>query len=173
MFGLEPIIFIIIVINILYVTFFTLRMLLVIKGQKVWASIISMLEVYVYLVGLTIFLDNLNKPSNMIAYCAGWGLGVYLGGKIEEFLALGYVTVQAIVHSFDFELPHALKRQGFGVASWTADEKSGRRTVIQVLVKRRHEQKVLKIINKMSPNAFVISYELKNFQEGFWGKGTF
>ncbi|MED3563061.1 DUF2179 domain-containing protein [Bacillus xiapuensis] len=173
MFGLEPIIFIIIVINILYVAFFTLRMLLVIKGQKVWASIISMLEVYVYLVGLTIFLDNLNKPSNMIAYCAGWGLGVYLGGKIEEVLALGYVTVQAIVHSFDFELPHALKRQGFGVASWTADEKSGRRTVIQVLVKRRHEQKVLKIINKMSPNAFVISYELKNFQEGFWGKGTF
>ncbi|MED1467526.1 DUF2179 domain-containing protein [Bacillus salipaludis] len=172
MFGLEPIIFIIIMINILYVTFFTLRMLLVIKGQKVWASIISMLEVYVYLVGLTIVLDNLKDPINMVAYCLGWGLGVYLGGKIEEYLALGYVTVQAIVNPFDFELPRALKNQGYGVTSWTADEKSGRRTVIQVLVKRRHEHKVVKVINKMSPNAFVISYELKNFQEGFWGKGT-
>jgi uncharacterized protein YebE (UPF0316 family) len=169
----EPIIFNIIAINIVYVSFFTLRMMLVIKGQRVFASFISMLEVYIYLIGLSIVLENLKHPVNMIAYCIGWGIGVYLGSRIEEYLALGYVTVQAIVNSLNFELPLILQKQGYGVTSWTADGKNGRRIVIQVLVRRRHEQRVLKIINKMSPNAFVISYELKNFKEGFWGKGSF
>lgn len=170
---LEPIIINIVAFNILYVAFFTLRMILVLKGQKVLASIVSMLEVYTYLLGLTIFLDNLNNPINMIGYCIGWGIGVYLGGKIEEYLALGYVTVQAIVSSIDTRLLSALQKQGYGVTSWRAADKSGERTIIQVLAKRRYEQKVIQLMNKISPNAFIISYELKNFKEGLWGKSPF
>lgn len=143
------------------------------KGQKVLASIISMLEVYVYLLGLAIVLENLNNIFNIIGYCIGWGIGVYLGGRIEEYLALGYVTVQAIVSSVDFQLPKVLQTQGFGVTSWSAEGKSGDRTVLQVLVKRRYEQTVIRLINRLSPNAFIISYELKNFKEGFWGKSLF
>lgn len=173
LYKFEPIIFNIVAFNIFYVSCFTLRMVLVIKGQKMLASIISMLEVYIYLLGLTIVLENLNNPLNMIAYCIGWGMGVYLGSRIEEYLALGYVTVQAIVSSMDYKLSTVLQKQGYGVTTWTAESKSGERTVIQVLTKRRHEQKVVKTINKISPNASVISYELKNFKEGFWGKGTF
>ena len=170
MFKIEPIIFNIVVFNIFYVACFTLRMMLVIKGQKVFASIISMLEVYIYLLGLAIVLENLNNPMNMIGYCIGWGMGVYLGSRIEEYLALGYVTVQAIVSTVDCILPAILQKQGYGVTSWRAGGKSGERTIIQILVKRRYEQRVIQIINKMSPNAFIISYDLKNFKEGFSGK---
>jgi uncharacterized protein YebE (UPF0316 family) len=148
-------------------------MMLVMKGQKVLASMISMLEVYVYLLGLAIVLENLNNIFNIIGYCLGWGIGVYLGGRIEEYLALGYVTIQAIVSSVDFQLPMVLQKQGYGVTSWSAEGKSGNRTVIQVLAKRRYEQRVINLINQMSPNAFIISYELKNFKEGFWGKSVF
>lgn len=167
---LEPIIFTIIAFNIMYMSCFTLRMMLVMKGQKVLASMISMLEVYIYLLGLAIVLENLNNPFNMIGYCIGWGIGVYLGSRIEEYLALGYVTVQAIVSSVNFQLPMVLQMLGYGVTSWSAEGKSGERTVIQVLAKRRYEQRVINLINNMSPNAFIISYELKNFKEGLWGK---
>jgi uncharacterized protein YebE (UPF0316 family) len=160
---LEPIIFDIIVFNIFYMACFTLRMLLVMKGKKVLASIISMLEVYIYMLGLAIVLENLKNPLNLLGYCIGWGMGVYIGSRIEEYLALGYVTVQAIVSTLDFKLPAILQNQGFGVTSWRA----GERTVIQILVKRRYEQKVIQTIDKMSPDAFVISYDLKNFKEGF------
>ncbi|MBM7652529.1 DUF2179 domain-containing protein [Neobacillus cucumis] len=170
MIKLEPIIFNIVMFNIFYVSCFTLRMMLVIKGQKVLASFISMLEVYIYLLGLAIVLENLNNPINIIGYCIGWGLGVYFGSRIEEYLALGYVTIQTIVSSVDIKLPIILQKQGFSVTSWSGADKSGDRTVIQILVKRRYEPKAIKIINKMSPNAFIISYELKNFKEGFWGK---
>ena len=42
-----------------------------------------MAEVFVYLMGLTIVLDKLDNPINIAAYCVGWGMGVYLGSKIE------------------------------------------------------------------------------------------
>ena len=59
---------IIVVINIVYVSLFTLRVILVFKGYRIVASILSMAEVFVYLMGLTIVLDNLDNPINIATY---------------------------------------------------------------------------------------------------------
>ncbi|QQE74956.1 DUF2179 domain-containing protein [Brevibacillus composti] len=162
------IILIIIGINILYVSFFTLRMLMVIKGYRVLASLLAMVEVFVYLKGLAIVLDNLDNPINLAAYCFGWGTGVYLGSKIEERLALGYVTLQVIVDSVNSDLQIKLREQGFGVTSWVAEGRDGHRHVMQVLTKRSNEQKLWKLIYSIAPKAFVISFEPKQLKGGFW-----
>jgi uncharacterized protein YebE (UPF0316 family) len=52
--GVEFIL-IIIGINVLYVSFFTLRMLMVFKGYRVLASILAMVEVFVYLKGRLLY----------------------------------------------------------------------------------------------------------------------
>ncbi|GAB7387703.1 DUF2179 domain-containing protein [Bacillaceae bacterium] len=160
----------IICINVLYVASFTLRMIFVIKGQRVMASFLSMFEVFIYLMGLTIVLDNLDKPINVVAYCIGWGMGVYMGSKIEEYMALGYVSVQIIVDSLEHELPKYLRNHGFGVTSWHGDGKDGKRLILQVLTKRSNEKKLLKLIEELSPQSFVISYEPKHLKGGFWIK---
>ena len=51
---------IIIGINVVYVSLFTLRMILTIKGQKALASVLSIVEVFIYLMGLTLVLDRLD-----------------------------------------------------------------------------------------------------------------
>lgn len=43
---------IILVINIVYVSFFTIRMILTLKGQRYLAAFISMIEVVIYVSGL-------------------------------------------------------------------------------------------------------------------------
>ncbi len=161
-------ILIIIVINVTYVAMFTLRMILVLKGQKLLASLLSMVEVFIYLMGLTIVLDNLDKPLNILAYCVGFGTGVYLGSKIEEMLALGYVMVQIVIDSDEGNVGQMLRDKGYGVTSWLADGRDGKRLVMQVLAKRSNEKKLLKAIENLSPKAFVISYEPKMFKGGFW-----
>ncbi|MFA9380275.1 MAG: DUF2179 domain-containing protein [Acetanaerobacterium sp.] len=163
-------ILLIIGINIVYVSINTLRTIFVIKGQCLLASIISVFEVGIYLVGLTIVLQNLDRPINIIAYCIGYGAGVYIGSRIEQYLALGYVDVQIIVDSVDHDLPVFLREKGYGVTSWNAEGKDGLRLVLHVLAKRRNEKKLLKIITEIAPTAFVISYEPKNFKGGFWTK---
>ncbi|MCI3922369.1 DUF2179 domain-containing protein [Paenibacillus sp. TRM 82003] len=159
---------IIVVINVVYVSLFTLRMIMTIKGQKAYASVLSVVEVFVYLMGLTIVLDNLDNPWNVAAYCIGYGIGVYTGGRIEERLALGYSQVQVIVDSLETELPIKLRALGYGVTSWAADGKDGKRLMMQVLVKRSNERLLLTQLNDLSPKAFIVSYEPKFFKGGFW-----
>ncbi|MGF9906297.1 MULTISPECIES: DUF2179 domain-containing protein [Brevibacillus] len=159
---------IIIGINILYVSFFTLRLLMVIKGYRVLASLVAMVEVFVYLKGLAIVLDNLDNPINLAAYCIGWGMGVFIGSKIEEYLALGYVTLQVVVDSVDLEVPVKLREHGFGVTSWVAEGRDGHRLMMQVLTKRSNEKKLWNLIHEIAPKAFVISFEPKHLKGGFW-----
>lgn len=161
-------ILIIIIINVVYVSLYTLRLIFVIKGQKILAAVLSVFEVFVYMSGLGIVLKNLDNPWNLAAYCVGFGLGVYIGSLIEEYLALGYVTVQVTVDCIELELPTQLREYGYGVTSWLADGKDGKRLMMQVLAKRCNERKLLNILERLSPKAFVISFEPKKFKGGFW-----
>ncbi|CEH30376.1 hypothetical protein AM501_07295 [Aneurinibacillus migulanus] len=161
---------IIFTINIVYVSFFTIRMIMVMKGQKLLASFISTIEVFIYLMGLSLVLDSLDNPFNLAAYCIGWGTGVYMGSKIEEMLALGYVTVQIVLDSAHNDISRVLREKGYGVTSWEANGKDGQRVVMNVLAKRRNEKKLYDTIKELAPKAFVISYEPKFFHGGFWTK---
>ncbi|WP_141434531.1 DUF2179 domain-containing protein [Bacillus sp. 03113] len=164
---MSSILFVIIVFNIIYVSLFTLRVILVIKGYKVLASLLSMAEVFIYLMGLKIVLDNLDEPLNIAAYCIGWGIGVFLGGKIESRLALGYIVMEVVVESAEVHLPGNIREKGYGVTSWLADGKNGKRLVMKVLAKRSDELKLKDLILSISPGAFLISYEPTHFNGGF------
>lgn len=161
-------ILIIIAINVIYVTVHTVRLILLMKSYQVQASLLSMIEVFIYLVGLNIVLENIDNYFNIAAYCIGFGGGIYLGGKIEAWLALGYVTMQIVVDSKSTRLPVILREKGYGVTSWIADGKDGQRMVMQVLAKRSHEKKFYRTMEKLAPKAFVISYEARFFRGGFW-----
>ncbi|MGM0882816.1 MAG: DUF2179 domain-containing protein [Bacillota bacterium] len=158
------------VINITYVSLFTLRLIFLIKGRRGAASLLAMVEVFIYLAGLNLVLQNLSNPIHMAAYCLGFGAGVYLGSRIEEYMALGYSVVQVIADSVETTLPDKLRSYGYGVTSWQADGKDGKRLVMQVLVKRSNEKRLMASIAADAPRAFVISHEPRHFKGGFWTK---
>lgn len=160
----------IIVINIVYVSLFTLRIIFVMKSRRLTASFVSMVEVFTYLMGLNLVLKNIHDPVNLIAYCVGWGSGVFLGSKIEEWLALGWVTVQIVVDSSSSHLARSLRDCGYGVTSWVAEGRDGMRMSMLVLAKRRNEKKLMTLVAELSPSAFVIAHDLKSFRGGFWTK---
>lgn len=157
-------------INVVYVSMYTLRMIFVIKGQRVLAAVLSIVEIFIYMTGLGIVLKNLDNHWNLAAYCIGYGLGVYIGSRIEEFIALGYVTVQVTVDCVEAEIPSKLRDYGYGVTSWLADGKDGPRLMMQVLAKRSNERQLIDILDQLCPKAFVVSFEPKNFKGGFWNK---
>src|SRR5690625_6866386 len=59
---------IILIINIIYVSFFTVRMILTLKGKRYIAAFVSVFEIIVYVIGLGLVLDNLNEIQNVLAY---------------------------------------------------------------------------------------------------------
>lgn len=72
------------VINIVYVTLSTTRMILTLKGYRYIAAFMSIVEVTVYVVGLGLVLDNLDAIQNLVAYALGFGTGIIVGSKLEE-----------------------------------------------------------------------------------------
>jgi uncharacterized protein YebE (UPF0316 family) len=159
---------IIVAINVTYVTLQTLRLILLIKGLRVFASLMSVIEVFVYLMGLSIILTNLNSYWNIAAYCLGYGLGVYTGSRMEEKLALGYITAEVIVDSINGNLPQELRKNNFGVTSWIGEGRDGPRLVMTVLAKRNRQKELLEVLDRNCSNAFVVFEEPKYFQGGFW-----
>lgn len=161
---------IILVINIIYVSFSTIRMILTLKGRRYIAAFVSMFEIVMYVLGLGLVLDNLNQVQNIIAYAVGFGIGVIVGSKIEEKLALGYITVNVISSNPDIEFTRKLRDKGYGVTSWFAYGMEGDRLSMQILTPRKDELRLYETIKTIDPKAFIIAYEPKQIHGGFWVK---
>lgn len=163
---------IIFAINIIYVSFFTIRMILTLKGYRYIAAGVSVVEVVIYVVGLGLVLENLNEIQNIIAYALGYGIGVLIGTKIEEKLALGYITVNVITAGIDYEMPRLLREKGYGVTDWSAHGLEGSRSAMQILTPRKDELKLYETIKQIDPKAFIIAYEARTIHGGFWVKSV-
>lgn len=164
------VVLIILTINIVYVSFFTIRMILTLKGHRYLAAAISTVEVVIYVVGLGLVLDNLNQIQNLVAYALGYGIGVLVGTKIEEKLALGYITVNVITMDNDNNLPKILRDKGYGVTNWVTEGRDGSRMAMEILTPRKAELQLFKTIQELDPKAFIIVYEPRRIHGGFWVK---
>lgn len=162
------IVLIILVINIVYVSFSTIRMILTLKGRRYLAAIVSIFEVIVYILGLSIVLDNLDGIQNIIAYAVGFALGIICGSIIEERLALGYITVNVISSNPTLQFTERLRKEGYGVTSWTSSGMNGDRLSMQILTTRKQELQLYELITEIDPRAFIVAYEPKHIQGGFW-----
>ncbi|WP_249871729.1 DUF2179 domain-containing protein [Oceanobacillus saliphilus] len=161
---------IIFIINVVYVSLSTVRMILTLKGRRYIASFVSMFEVVIYVVGLGLVLDNLNQIQNLVAYAVGFGTGVIVGTKIEEKLALGYITVNVVSTNPDLKFTRKIREKGYGVTSWSSYGMDGDRLSMQILTPRKYELKLYEMIKEIDPKAFIISYEPKQIHGGFWVK---
>lgn len=161
---------IILAINIVYVSFFTIRMILTLKGLRYFAALVSMVEVVIYILGLTLVLENLDQIQNIIAYAVGYGIGVMVGMKIEEKLALGYITVDVVSSNPNINFTKKLRDKGYGVTSWMSYGMEGERLSMRILTPRKYERRLYEDIRNIDEKAFMVSYEPTQIHGGFWVK---
>lgn len=157
-------------IQIVYVSAFTLRMILTLKGQKYIAALISTFEVTVYVLGLNLVLQYLDQVASLVVYALGYALGILVGAWIEEKIALGYITLKVISNVSDERIEQKLRDKGYGVTSWIGNGRDGDRLVMEILAKRKNQNALYRSILALDPKAFVITLEPKQFHGGFWTK---
>lgn len=166
------ILLVIFIIQIVYVTLFTMRTIFVIRGRTYLAAGLSIAEIFVYISGLSIVLANLDNKINLVVYCLSYGLGIILGSAIEQKMALGYIQLQVITRVTTNCLPELFRAQGFGVTSWMAEGMDGEKQVLNILTKRKDYKSLEKLIKHLDPEAFMISHEPNRFFGGFLAKST-
>ncbi|MFB9769815.1 DUF2179 domain-containing protein [Lactiplantibacillus modestisalitolerans] len=158
------------VINFVYITLNTLRFLLVMRGYRYFAAIASVFEITIYVLGLSLVLNRLDNPINLVFYALGYGVGVYVGMVIEDKLALGYTMIAVILPDPKSPMPGILRENGFGVTQHIAYGLDGERLQLDILAPRKSERRLYTLIKETAPNAFVIAYEPRYISGGFWLK---
>lgn len=157
-------------INLLYITLNTIRVILTMRGYRKAAPLIAVVEITIYTKGLSMVMQYLSNPIYLVAYALGFGVGIYTGMMIEDRLALGYSVIHIITNSMDHTLADGLRKLGFAVTIETGYGRDGERLVLTALTPRSNEMQLFKAIDELSPTAFYYSSEAKYIKGGFWTK---
>ncbi len=146
----------------------TLRILMVMRGRSLLASVIGFLEAGIYILALSQVMQHLDSSLNMILFAAGFAVGNYVGSNIEERIALGYVNVQVISVDRYETLQARLREEGFGVTSVEGSGKDGLHYILYILSKRRDLPKLMKMVSVMDEKAFVFVVDTRQIFGGFF-----
>ena len=160
-------ILLILLLQLIYVPLLTLRTIFLVRNITILASIVGIGEMLIYVIGLSLVFSGDQSIVAMVVYAVGFGIGIICGTKIEQKLALGYILVTINTQSKNLELIDILRSNGFGVTLYIGEGRDGNRYKLDILTKRNREKELIATVEKLEPNAFIISYEPRYFKGGF------
>ncbi|NLY80418.1 MAG: DUF2179 domain-containing protein [Lysinibacillus sp.] len=160
-------IILILILQLVYVPLLTLRTIFLVKNLTFLAAIIGTIEMLIYVFGLSLVFSGDQSLIAMIVYAVGFGLGIFLGTKIENKLAIGFVYVTINTQTKNQHLIDTLRANGFAVTTYIGEGRDSQRYKYEILAKRNREKELFALVNSIEPKAFIISYEPKSFKGGF------
>lgn len=148
--------------KIVEVTIGTLRSILVNKGYRKPAVVLSLVEILMWVfIASKVINDITSYPLEGIAYALGFTAGIYVGSVIEQKLAFGKVLIQAITSVEKGPiLATKLREEGCGVTVVDAFGKTEARKVLMVIANRRGSEKITDQIKRTDPAAMIIQNEV-------------
>ena len=160
-------IILILVLQLLYVPLLTLRTIFLVKNMTIIASLLGFAEALIYVFGLSLVFSGKQGPLAMLVYALGFGLGILIGGAVENKLAIGYNNFSVNLMDRNTDLITRLRDEGFGVTVYEGEGRDSKRYRLDILTKRNREEELLDMIDEYEPRAFIVSYEPRRFQGGF------
>jgi uncharacterized protein YebE (UPF0316 family) len=159
--------FIIFAMRIVDVSFGTIRMLVVMRGRRMFAAIVGVMEVLVWIIAAGSALQHLDSPYHVLGYAAGFGAGTYVGIAVEQFLALGQVVVRTIIpDDSGGAMAHTLREQGYAVTEIDGRGRDGPVDVLNTVVHRGEAPRVVETIESHTPRSFITIEEIRSAHRG-------
>ena len=146
----------------------TLRIAFIARGHRYLAPLVGFFEVFIWIVVIGQIVQNLHSLIAYLAYAAGFATGSYVGLWLEAKLAIGTLIVRVITPNDASVLIEQLHAAGYGVTSLDAHGSTGDMTLVFTVVRRRALPDVLRLINTVTPKAFITVEEVRSFQEGIF-----
>jgi uncharacterized protein YebE (UPF0316 family) len=150
----------------------TLRNIFLSKSIKYIVPFLGFIEALIWLLAISQIIRNLHNPVCFLAYAFGYSMGIFVGIKIEERLALGLQVMRIITQHNADELIVALTRNDFGITSMDATGSKGPVKVILTVVKRKDIMLIRKIIEEHNPNAFYSIEDIRTVKHGVFPRSS-
>jgi len=150
----------------------TLRLILMARGMRIMTAILGFLEALIFAyVTASVVTDFTNLP-NLIAYCGGFSIGIWVGMEIETRFVVNYVKVNVIASQQGHEIATTLREIGHGVTEVQGAGGKGEVIMLNSVVKRRDVPGLLNSVYAINPNAFVTLEEARGVQHGWMRNGA-
>jgi uncharacterized protein YebE (UPF0316 family) len=150
------------------VTLATLRNIFLSKSVKYIVPFMGFFEALIWLLAISQIMRSIgdNNPLYFFAYAAGYSMGIFVGIKIEERLALGIQVMRIITnHDYD-ELVAALRASNFGTTIIDGHGSKGPVKIILTVFKRKDFPVVQNLIKELHPSAFYSVEDIRNASHG-------
>lgn len=147
----------------------TIRIILIVNEKRIAASVLSFLEMFVWLVAVTQTLKNLSNVMCYVGFAGGFAVGTYIGMVIEKKLSMGIVLIRITTTEKDgFPLIAFLKENKFRITSLNAEGNFGKTNIIYTVVMRKEMNSVIEVIKKFNPNAFYTVENIRYVNDQRW-----
>ena len=157
--------------KIVEVSFSTLRIVLVGRGERLMGCLCALVEISLWLLITSSVLANFTSdPLKMVVYVLAFASGVFLGSWLEEKLAFGLCTIQIVApdQKSAENLEAVLRKNGFGLTIVDAKGIDGAvRTMLNATLKRKRSREALALIGETCPEAVVTVSDVKSFKGGY------
>lgn len=148
------------------VTLATLRNIFLSKSIKYIVPFLGFIEVLIWLLAISQIMKNLHNPVCFIAYATGYSMGIFVGIKIEERLALGLQVMRIITQLNADQLINAMAEHNFGITTMDATGAKGPVKVILTVVKRKDILEIRNLIEQHNPTAFYSIEDIRTVSRG-------
>jgi uncharacterized protein YebE (UPF0316 family) len=160
---------IIMLMRIADVTIGTFRTILIVQARKYYAAIAGFFEVLIWINVMRYVVDNMDSNLNLLMYALGFALGNLLGITLEEKIALGFIQLNVISKKSGKLIASKLRRSKYGVTLLQAEGGNGVIGVLVMIIKRRDQKNVIKLIEKIDPDCFITVQHSRPFRGFFHG----
>jgi uncharacterized protein YebE (UPF0316 family) len=148
------------------VTLGTLRIIFTSRGLRKLAPVLGFIETFVWIVAVSSLVKHAQNVAAYFGYAGGFAIGTLVGMFLENKLAIGTVTVRAIIRRDPKELISALLEAGFGITSVDGRGTTGTVKIIYTTLKRQDLPVVVDIFHRTLPGAFLSVEEVRSTEQG-------
>ena len=160
--------FLIFISKIIEVTIGTLRMILISKGYRKEGTLLSFVEILLWtFVASRVIMGIAQAPIKGIVFSFGFSAGVYLGSRIEGYIAMGRVLIQAIVLKEKAPpIIYSLREKGYAVTTIDAKGRDSEKTVLMIFANRKGKEEIISEMQQLDRGAMIITHDVSSLQGG-------
>jgi uncharacterized protein YebE (UPF0316 family) len=138
----------------------TLRMVAVIQGRRLFATVLGFFEAVVYVCVVAKVLLNMDQPVYAVAYGLGYAAGICLGMFIEQRLAFGKQLV-FLLTTRGARLAEVLRAGDYRAAEVQGHTEDGDLTILCVEVQRREAQALIRLAHTVDERCAYIIHDIR------------
>lgn len=150
------------------VTLGTLRIIFVSKGEKNKAPIVGFFEVLIWVIVISQIFNNANDIVAYLSYAGGYATGNYVGILVENKIAFGFQLFRIYTKKSGIELTRILNSNGMGSTYIKGEGAISEVSIIETVVSRKCEKKVIGIINYFDADAFYLIEDIRSKEKGIF-----